>query len=392
MKISKRDALMWFEFFSQLDEEEELMVPQQEIVLATLAQIEDAVDARHAQLMAEIPGLKSLQGRTDYVGDDEHFPRGCRSCLTGTGLSAIRKTNRCNVQCKFCYNYGELDCIPPIGEGMWEIGGTKFYERDLPLLLSVSNKPTGISYVYLEPFMEIEKYYGVIRFFHEAGIHQHMYTNGLLANEENLRALGEAGLDELRFNLGASNCADIVIENIALAKKYIPQVGIETPMTPELEEQFLKKQDAILATGLDFINCAELHLNPNNIANYAGENMYVCRQGYLSPIWSREITFRMMKRAAEEHWPCVVHDCSNHTKFARDLNLRAKEGGWFGASSYGCEFPRIPYEYFLPILSDDSFEFLEEEELPAEYQPAATSLVYEDDVEDDDGEDIIWSI
>ena len=60
MKISKRDALMWFEFFSRLDEEEELMVPQQEIVLATLAQIEDAVDARHAQLMTEIPGLKSL--------------------------------------------------------------------------------------------------------------------------------------------------------------------------------------------------------------------------------------------------------------------------------------------------------------------------------------------
>ena len=50
------------------------------------------------------------------------------------------------------------------------------------------------------------------------------------------------------------------------------------------------------------------------------------------------------------------------------------------------------YEYFLPILSDDSFEFLEEEELPSEYQPAATSLVYEDEVEDDDGEDIIWSI
>ena len=45
---------------------------------------------------------------------------------------------------------------------------------------------------YLEPFMEIEKYYGVIRTFHAAGVHQHMYTNGTLATEENLRALGEA--------------------------------------------------------------------------------------------------------------------------------------------------------------------------------------------------------
>jgi len=369
MKISKKDALMWFEFFSMLPEEEELLTNQQEIALATFAQIEAAVDARNARMMAEIPGLHTLDGRTYFVGDPDKFSRGCRSCLTGTGLSAIRKTNKCNVQCKFCYNYGELNNIPPIGEGMWQIGGTKFYEKDLDLLLSIQNKPTGISYVYLEPFMEIEKYYGVIRKFADAGIHQHMYTNGLLCTEENLRLLGEAGLDELRFNLGASNCHDKVIESIRIAKKYIPYIGVETPMTPEFYEQFLEKKDAILATGLDFMNCAELHLNPNNIGNYEGENMYIARLGYVSPIWSREITFKIMKMAGEENWPIVVHDCSNHTKFARGLNLRGKEGGCFGASDYVCEFTRMPFEAFLPVLSDPDFPFLEEEPLPYGYNP-----------------------
>ncbi|MBQ8653763.1 MAG: radical SAM protein [Clostridia bacterium] len=368
MKISKQDALAWFEFFAQLPEGEGLMPNQQEIVLATFAQIEAAVDQRIEGMMAQISGLKTIGGRTYFVGDEKKFSRGCRSCLTGTGLSAIRKTNKCNVQCKFCYNYGELDCIPPIGEGMWDIGGTKFYEKDIDLLLSMGNRPTGISYVYLEPFMEIEKYYGIIRKFHEAGIHQHMYTNGTLCTEENLRALGEAGLDELRFNLGASNCADKVIRSMALAKRYIPYVGIETPMTPELYEQFMAKKDVILATGIDFMNCAELHLNPNNIGNYEGENMYVCRQGYISPIWSHEISMRFLKMADDEQWPLAVHDCCNHTKFARDLNLKAKEGGWFGASSYGCEFPGTPYEFFLPVLADDDFRFLEEEELPEGYR------------------------
>ena len=369
MKISKKDALMWFEFFAQLPEGEQLSVRQQEIVYAVFAQIEDAVDARREKLMAEIPGLKSLQGRTRYVGDDERFPRGCKSCLLGTGLSTVRKTNKCNIQCKFCYNYGELDQQPPVGEGLWEIGGTKFCERDLDLLLSIGNKPTGISYVYLEPFMEIEKYYGVIAKFHQAGIHQHMYTNGLLCTGEQLKALGEAGLDELRFNLGASGCADKVIENMRLARKYIPQVGIETPSTPEYWESFQQKKEQILATGIDFMNCAELHLNENNIGNYWGENFYLCRQGYLSPVWSREITFQLMKQAAEEKWPVAVHDCSNHTKFARELNLKAHAGGWFGASGWGCEFSEIPYEAFLPILSDDEFQFLEEEELPEGYRP-----------------------
>ena len=41
--------------------------------------------------------------------------------------------------------------------------------------------------------MEIEEYIPVIRIFHEHGVYQHMYTNGTLATEDNLQALGEAG-------------------------------------------------------------------------------------------------------------------------------------------------------------------------------------------------------
>ncbi len=369
MKISKQDALMWFTFFAQLPEDEVILPRQQEIVEATLSQIERAVDARTERLRARIPSLQSLDGRTWFVGDPARFPQGCKSCLLGTGLSAIRKTNRCNLRCPFCYDYGVLDCQEPIGEGLWEIGGTRFYESDLELLMKIQRKPTGVSYVYLEPFMEIEVYEGVIRSFHEAGVHQHMYTNGTLCTEENLRMLAQAGLDELRFNLGATLCSDRVIESMAIARKYFRQVGVETPMTPQFLEAFHRKKDAILATGIDFINCAELHLNPNNLANYLGEPMYLCHRGYLSPIFSHEITLELMREAAEECWPLVVHDCCNRTKFARELNLRAKEGGWFGASGWSCEFPRLPFEAFLPTLSDPDFRFVEEEPLPEGYRP-----------------------
>ncbi len=374
MKISKKDALLWFSFFAELPEDEELMTRQQEIAYAVFAQIERAVDARNDALTREIRRLKTLENRTYYVGNDAKFPRGCRSCLLGTGLSAVRRTNHCDAACKFCYDYGELDAIPPIGEGMWEIGGTKFYERDIELLLSIQKKPTGIAYVYLEPFMEIEQYYPVVKIFHDAGVHQHLYTNGIAATEATLAALGEAGLDEIRFNLGASNASEHVLNNMATAKKHIPYVGVETPMTPDMYAQFLKKKERILATGLDFINCAELHLNENNLANYAGENLYMCRQGYISPIWSRALTLKLMKLADDEDWDVAVHDCSNRTKFARDLNLRAKEGGWFGASAYAREFDRIPYHVFLPVLRDEDFRFVEEEELPDGFRPGQIVL------------------
>jgi pyruvate formate-lyase activating enzyme-like uncharacterized protein len=140
-------------------------------------------------------------------------------------------------------------------------------------------------------------------------------------------------------------------------------------MTREFGAAFPEKKEHILSTGIDFMNCAELHLNANNIGNYLGEDMYFCRMGYLSPVMSRDLTLKLMRQAAEEKWPIAVHDCSDHTKFARDLNLRAKEGGWFGQSAWGSEFTSIPYEVFLPILEDPDFTFLEEEELPKGFRP-----------------------
>ncbi len=383
MRIPRKDALNWFRFFASLPEDTPLGPRQQELASAVFYQIEDAVETRRRKLLWQIPGLKGIvPGRetgipcgpdapvcTLYVGPDDRFPGGCRSCLLGTGLSAVRRTNRCNAACPFCYDYGQLNAIPPIGEGLWEIGGGRYREEDLPLLFTLQRKPTGISYVYLEPFMEIEKYYGVIRLFHEAGIHQHMYTNGILADEDNLRALGKAGLDELRFNLGATGTSDRVISAMATAKRYIPQVGIETPMTREFYDVLLRKKELILNTGIDFMNCAELHLNENNLPNYLGENLYFHRMGYLSPIFSRDLTLAVMKTAAEEGWPIAVHDCSNRTKFARDLHLKAKEGGWFGQTAYGCEFDSIPYEAFLPVLEDPDFAFVAEEPLPPGYRP-----------------------
>ncbi|GKT32460.1 radical SAM protein, partial [Aduncisulcus paluster] len=130
-----------------MPDDEELTSLQEEIVYATFAQIEEAIDKRNDALMSDIGALKTLEGRTYFVGREAKFSKGCRSCLLGTGLSAVRKTNKCNLECRFCYNYGVLDDVSPIGENMWEIGGTKFYEKDIDLLFSIHEKPTGVAYV-----------------------------------------------------------------------------------------------------------------------------------------------------------------------------------------------------------------------------------------------------
>ena len=70
MKISKKDALIWFEFFSILPEDEEIMTKQQEIIYSTFAQIEVAIDHRNDTLMSEIRGMKTLENRTFFVGNE----------------------------------------------------------------------------------------------------------------------------------------------------------------------------------------------------------------------------------------------------------------------------------------------------------------------------------
>lgn len=75
MKISKKDALKWFEFFSKLPEEEEIMIKQQEIVYSTFAQIEAAVDRGNDILMSKIKGLKTLKNRTFLWEMRVNFPK-----------------------------------------------------------------------------------------------------------------------------------------------------------------------------------------------------------------------------------------------------------------------------------------------------------------------------
>lgn len=81
------------------------------------------------------------------------------------------------------------------------------------------------------------------------------------------------------------------------------------------------------------------------------------------------MTLKLWETATSEHWKPLFTTAPTAQNLARDLNLRAHEGGWFGASSYGCEFPRIPYAAFIPTLEDESIVFEEEEPLPQGYRP-----------------------
>lgn len=125
MNISKKDALEWFEFLGSIPgNKEEICEEYKDIIESVLRQIDLSMRAHHKKIQDSIVGLDTLKGRTYFVGDKNKFPKGCVSCLFGDGLGGVRKTNKCNLQCKFCYYHDNIDNQEKIPDNMWEIGET----------------------------------------------------------------------------------------------------------------------------------------------------------------------------------------------------------------------------------------------------------------------------
>lgn len=257
------------------------------------------------------------------------LPRGCQICLNGErGFQPIRSVTRCNLRCRFCYYSDEHDTYEELLPGHFQVNSMYRQVDDIQVMLDKQGKGLeGIAWVYFEPFTAIEKHYELIEYIHSRGLYQWFYTNGVLCNAASLQRLGEAGLDEIRFNLAATLCSEPVLQNLRLAVKYIPAVGIESPMYRQYYESLIQNRAAILDSGINFINCAELHLHAGNVRDFADEELYVYKYGYVSPIASRHYTYNLIELAEREDWQKItIHDCSNQTKVYRGILKRANFG------------------------------------------------------------------
>ena len=63
-----------------------------------------------------------------------------------------------------------------------------------------------------------------------------MYTNGILADVSKFRKLAAAGLNEIRFDIGATTYG---LDKVKLAKGILPNVTIEIPAVPEQRNNFV---------------------------------------------------------------------------------------------------------------------------------------------------------
>lgn len=246
---------------------------------------------------------------------------GCRACKEGT-WDCIFTTMRCNLNCEFCYS---PHAIPR------DYAGSVFGSTPQQIAENYAcTRITGVSFSGGEPFTDVPGLLGWITWFkgHYPDRYYWVYTNGLLADEETLRRLGEVGVDEIRFNAAATGYDHpTVMRNMAAAARFIPHVTVEIPAIPEHAPQLLSSLAAWCAAGVRFLNLHELMYEPgtNSAALPGPRQKVVTADGHPTEVHpeSRALTLAVMKRVQAEGLPLAVNDCSLQSKL-RQLRGRRR--------------------------------------------------------------------
>ena len=185
-----------------------------------------------------------------------HISNGCSLC--GKGLwSCLFITGRCNASCFYCPSVQSDDEIPS-SQGI-----------DFPTPESYAEYINhfgfkGVAFSGGEPLLYPERVLAYLRRIREVcdkDIYIWMYTNGLLANEQIFRDLADAGLDEVRFDIGATKYN---LDAIRFAKDKIENITIEIPSVPEEKDKIISLLPEMISAGVKNLNLHQLRLTKYN--------------------------------------------------------------------------------------------------------------------------------
>jgi len=246
---------------------------------------------------------------------------GCQACKEGT-WDCIFTTMRCNLDCEFCYS---PHAIPR------DYAGSVFGTTPEQIAENhARTRITGISFSGGEPFVDVQGLFDWVSRFKSRCPDKYywVYTNGLLANEENVRRLGELGVDEMRFNTAATGYDHpTVMRNLATAARFIPNVTVEIPTIPEHAPKLLSCLADWCTLGVKFLNLHELIYEPGtNSASMPGaRRAIITADGHRTEInpESRALTLAVMSKVQDEGLSLSVNDCSMQSKI-RQLRGRRR--------------------------------------------------------------------
>jgi pyruvate formate-lyase activating enzyme-like uncharacterized protein len=226
----------------------------------------EAAQARRTELLAAL-AERTESGYLQTKLDCRRLSPGCRLCGEGS-WSCLFINGRCNGRCFYCP-------APQTSTDQPTTNTLRFPQSADYVDYVEKFGFRGVSISGGEPLLTPEKtlkFITAVKKRRGEAVHLWLYTNGTLVTRDSLLRLRDAGLDEIRFDIGATRYN---LKKAALAVGVIDHVTVEIPAIPE-DLPLLKAKAAEMAErGIDYLNLHQLRLTPHNCAALAGRGYSV---------------------------------------------------------------------------------------------------------------------
>jgi len=218
--------------------------------------------------------------------------KGCQLCGQGE-WSCLFITGRCNGHCFYCPAPQDSDDLPTSQQ--MEFENPAMY-ADFINYFGFK----GCSFSGGEPLLAFDR---VLRFLKtirakcSPELYIWMYTNGILADEKKFRALADAGMNEVRFDIGATN---YILNGLKKAKNIIPNITVEIPAVPENLEQLKHLLPDLQEAGVTNLNLHQLRLTEYNVKKLS-EHGYTYLHGEQPAVLESELAALEVIRYVDEN-------------------------------------------------------------------------------------------
>jgi pyruvate formate-lyase activating enzyme-like uncharacterized protein len=272
---------------------------------------------------------------------------GCRICGEGE-WSCLFVTGKCNANCFYCPASQANDETPQTQKLLFETPRTY-----VDYINRFQFK--GVSFSGGEPLLVFDRTLDFIRNVRQKcdpDIYIWMYTNGILASDEKFRLLADAGLNEIRFDLGAVNYNPKVLKN---ASQFIENVTVEIPAVPEDKDMLFAVLPRLCEYGVTNLNLHQLRLTTYNSANLL-KNNYTYLHGEQPTVIESEITaLEVIDFVIENNLSIGVNYCNFQFKNRfQKAGFRIKMAQEL--KTEGEEITENGYLRRIEIASDDGFK------------------------------------
>ncbi len=294
--------------------------------------------ARRSALLAELEG-RTILGAGGTKLDCRNLSPGCRACMEGT-WSCLFITGHCNGHCFYCPAPQDVGGVPGTNNLDFPDAGD-FVDYLARFGFSGASISGG------EPLLELER---SLQFLHAVRdrfgdrVYLWLYTNGVLLTRETALRLRDAGLDELRFDIGATGYS---LDAARLAVGIIGHVTVEIPAIPEEAARLPGKLDEMAGCGINHLNLHQLRLTRHNLRHLAGRGYTFLHGESVTVLESELLALELVRHGLERHPELGVNYCS----FVYKNRFQAGAGRRRAAAQIVCKHEDITHAGYLRSLS-----------------------------------------